>query len=459
MLSNYELQQYFFNNIKEMAMLNPDFEITKNLIYTQLIEFNVHNNQGPYQNVEYNFDYWIDRYKNNSNIDVKRIPKREYFLWFFKGKTTGNEVKLYIPLDVNHLKEGANQLFDFISKTNIQHESKIAKIIRNDNIVVRVNSMEDANTIIDYVSNNSYLKEGMLNVNPFLPSKNGVGITMDNCYSYNSSLGDLIYSFLNMLKQNNRLDLFNVQEFNKFVKGLIPTITDIEMKDIYSLISKVTTSSFKYQDFESHANNKLADQYSSDRVRITDPKFYFENAIKVTDKYYPGNAKSAIFSYMKGNSNLFTRKEKARDGLVKYVKPEDVINIMRSKLNENGIKRPNNDNNLVDQYLNIVLNKDFSKYNSNLFEIIKDAYINTSFAYNITQARYALRTLISNNELKYFTNQYKDRDRLKQNILGKEVIRIILSNIDINNLNINNVEEILMRFEETINSKNVSLQM
>lgn len=459
MLSNYELQQYFFDNISQIVELNPTKEITKNFIYTQLTEFNVHNTQGPYQDVEYNFDYWINRYRDNSNIDVKRVQTRKFFLWFFNGELTGNEVKLYIPLDIHHLKEGANQLFDFISSINIKHQSKIAKIIRNDNIVVRVNSMEDANMIIDYVNSNAYIREGMLHVNPFLPSKNGVGITMDNCYSYNSSLGDLIYSFLNMLKQNNRLDLFNVQEFNKFVKGLIPTITDVEMKDIYSLISKVTTPNFKYQDFESHANNKLADKYTDDRKRITDPKFYFENAIKVTDKYYPGNAKSAIFSYMKGNSNLFTRKERVRDGLVKYVNPGDVINIMRSKLNENGIKRPNNDNNLVDQYLNIVLNKDFSKYNSNLFEIIKDAYINTSFAYNITQARYALRTLISNNELKYFTNQYKDRDRLKQNILGKEVIRIILSNIDINNLNINNVEEILMRFEETINSKNVSLQM
>lgn len=459
MLSNYELQQYFFNNIKEIAMLNPNFEITSNFIYTQLTEFNVHNNQGPYQNIEYNFNYWIDRYKNNPNIDVKRIPKRKYFLWFFNGKTTGNEVKLYIPLDVNHLKEGANQLFDFISKTNIKHQSKIAKFIRNDNIVVRVNSMEDANTIIDYVSNNSYLKEGMLNVNPFLPSKNGVGITMDNCYSYNSSISELINSFFNMLKQNKRLDLFNVQEFNKFVKGLIPTITDIEMKDIYSLISKITDPNFKYQDFESHANNKLADKYSSDRVRITDPKFYFENAIKITDKYYPGNAKSAIFAYMKGNSNLFTRKEKARDGLVKYVNPGDIINIMRSKLNEKGMKRPNNDNELVDKYLNIILNKDFSLYNDNLFEMIKQAYVNTSTAYNINQARYALKAFILDSELKYFTNQYKDRDKLKNNILGKELMKIILNNIDINNLNVNNIEEIIMRFEETINSKKVELQI
>lgn len=455
MLNNYELQQYFFNTIKEFAMWNPNYPITEKFIYSQLMEFNIHNNQGPNQNVEQNFNYWIDRYRNNSNIDVRRIPDRKSFLWFFNGKTNGNEVKLYIPLDINHLKEGANQLFDFISSNKIEHQSKIAKIIRNDNIVVRVNSMEDAQTIIDYVNSNPYLKEGMLTVNPFLPNNNGIGVTMDNCYTYNGTISDLMCKFLNVLKQNNKLELFNVQEFNKFVKGLIPTITDIEMKDIYSLISKVTTPNFKYQDFEEHANNKLADKYTEDRKRITDPKFYFENAIKITDQYYPQNAKSAIYAYMKGNPNLFTRKEKAREGLVKYVNPGDVINIMRSKLNEKGIKRPDTDEELVDKYLQVILNKDYSKDNEILFNFIKDAYINTSNAYSRNQARYAIRALVMDNELKYFTNQYKDRDRLKQNILGKEVIRIILNNIDINNLNINNIEEIILRFEEIINNQNI----
>lgn len=455
MITNYELQQYFLDIIKQFSISNPDKNIHENFIYSQLIGFNIQNNQGPYQDVIGCFCGWLDRYKQNRNINVFNVANRPGFLWFSHGKIKGNEIKLYIPLDKNHLKEGANQLFDFISTTGIVHQSKIADIIRNDNVVVRVTTMEDAKTIIDYVHTNPYLKEGLMKVNPFLPTCNGVGITMDNNFSYNMTVCTVISEFLNLLKQHNRLDLFTVVELNKYIKSSIANISDLDLKDIYSLLARTTDPNFKLQDFVDHANYKLSDKYTSNRERIVDPEFYFEQAIKITNTLYPQNTKTAILEYLKGNPNYFTNREKARDGLIKYVHPGDVINLMRTKLNQNNIQIPNSDNELVDNYLSILLNKELKKDIDRSFEIIKTAYINTLNKYNYEQARTAIKTLLLTGEIHFFTNQFGDRKKLKELMMTKDVRKIILANINIENLDINNVDEIVNRFEEIIkeNSK------
>ena len=52
--------------------------------------------------------------------------------------------KLYIPLDKEHIFDGANQLFDFLIREKIPHVSKIGKYISMDDIVVRVDTPENA---------------------------------------------------------------------------------------------------------------------------------------------------------------------------------------------------------------------------------------------------------------------------------------------------------------------------
>lgn len=458
MLNNYELQQYFLDMIKEFLVSNPDKNLDYNFIYSQLMCFNIRNSQGPYQNIEPYFQEWANHFENNSNIKVFQVPDRKCFLWFSNGKMKGNEVKLYIPLDKDHIKQGGKQLFDYISSTNIEHQSKIANKIRNDNIVVRVNNMEDAKKVIDYVSQNSYLMEGMTRINPFLPSCNGIGITMDNSYSYNSTLCKIISNFLNQLKQYNRLDMFTVAELNKYIKANISNIEDPDLRDIYSLISKTTDRSFQLQDFLEHANNKLIDKYTADRERITSPKFYFEQAIKVTDIVHPQNTKEAILQYLKGYPNYFTNQEKAREGLLKYVQPGDVIGLMRLKLSENNIPIPHSDNELVDEYLKILLTKELNNENDKFFEILKNAYINTLNVYNEEQARVALQNLLLSGQTNYFTNRFGDRTRIKQQMGKVDIRKTILSNINLENLDINDISEIVNRFEQSVNGLEKSSQ-
>lgn len=445
MNNNYFLQQQFLNYIKEFALSNPSNMITSKFVYSNLIRFNI---KDPGIGVSGYYKDWIKRYQNNSNINVFQTNNPN-FLYFKKGRISKNEIKLYIPLKLGYLEQGANQIFDFISGQSMEHESKIAVIIRNDNLVVRVNSLEDAEKIVNFVNSNLYLMNSLANVNPFLPNWNGIGVAMDNNQSYNTIVSDVISQYLNELKINNDLDSFTVEGLNTFVKNIINNIQDLDKRDIYTLISKVTQPGFKIENFFEHANNKLIDKYDEDRERIVNSEFYLEEAIRITEERYPNISKGAIFQYLKGNPNGFTRTKNVRNGLIKYVDSGDLINLMRAKLIENGILIPNNDNELIDKYLNILFEKQKNDLLFEAFETIKIAYINTLNKYNANQARCALNDLILYKDINKFTNSFKDRDKLK-NILDMDIKKIILSNINIDNLNVNDIKQIVYRFEETI---------
>ena len=451
-MNNY-LQQQFLNVIKNLAISNPDREINEKTVYSVLIGFNASKNQGIYDKVDYNFPYWMDRYKNNPNIHVTDKHFNGKFLVFENGKITGNEIKLYVPLDKEHLQKGADYIFDFISNSKIEHCSKIAIIMRNDNVVIRVNTKEDADTIMQYIHTNPYIMEGLMKVNPFLPNNNGIGVAMDNNFSYNSTVAKVITEYLNYLKVNNdfNLNMFTVSGLNQYIKYQIPYLNDLDQKDIYLLIAKTTNPEFKYDDFVLHMKNKLIDKYNIDRERIVNPSFYLENAVKVTEKYYPGNSHGAIIAYINGISNRFTNKENARSGLIKYVKNDDVIDLMKTKLTQNNINIPQDINILTQQYLNVVLNRQKNNQVGSLdYEILKKAYIYTKIKYGTEQARTAMQHLLAYGNVSYFTNDFNARTKLVEVINKVDISRVILNNIDINNLDINNYDKLINAFEESI---------
>lgn len=457
-MNNRELQQKFLDEIKQFVVSNPNSDaINTKFIYSRLMFFGVTLEQGTNMSLkQFNYE-WQKIYEQNNNINVFRSGNRN-FIYFSNGNLKGNEIKMYIPLDYGHIKEGAKQLFDFISSSNITHQSKISDILRNDNLVVRVNSLEDAEKIVNFINNNSYLKEGLIKVNPFLANHSGVGFAMDNNESYNYTLCEIINNYINYLKSINRLDLLTVENLNIYINKLIPLVVDPDLKDIYTLISKTTNPNFQFNDFLEHLNNKLSDDYDHSRQRITNPNHYFEKAIKVTENYHPGNSKVAILKYLKGDPMYFTNKERSRDGLVKYVHPGDIISIMREKVRNSGMQIPNSDEMLIQNYLNIMLNVKRELSNDE-FNIIKDAYINTSKAYNIEQAREAMRRMLTNGNLNCFTNSYGDRTKLSNLILHQDIRKIILNNINLENLDMNNIDDIVYRFENSIGIHNANLKV
>ena len=82
-MSNYELQQYFFDMIKEFSISNPEKQIGKNFVYSQLTSFNISDDNEPAKDISDNFEYWMDRYENNSNIRVFEFQNKPFFVLDF----------------------------------------------------------------------------------------------------------------------------------------------------------------------------------------------------------------------------------------------------------------------------------------------------------------------------------------------------------------------------------------
>ena len=450
-MNNYELQQQFLDLVKKLALENPDKEINSKVVYSLLIRFNVPESERIDEDIKSNFSYWMDRYKNNRNIEVTDAYFNGRFLVFKNGHIDGNEIKLYVPLDKEHLKQGADYIFDFISSSGIYHQSKVADIMRNDNVVIRVNSIQDANMVMQYIDNNSYIKDGLLKVNPFLPNNNGIGVTMDNNYSYNTVVSQIISNYYNYLKQLNRLDLFTVSSLNNYINEEINSVNDLDEKDIYNLISQTTSPGFNYEDFLIHAERKSIDLYDYNRNRIQNPYVYLDHALKVTEKYYPGNAKIALIAYTNGVSVRFTRKENARAGLTKYVNPNQLVSLMKSRLIQNGIEPRQYVLQLIDQYLDLVFERRHNFKPSNLdFSILKNAYVYTEAKYGINQARAALQHLIMENNISYFTNDHNARTQLALAINRVDIKQLILNNVNIQGLDINNCDQLIWAFENVV---------
>ena len=421
-ITNYDKMQDFLNVIKKLALENKNREINSDLVYSLLINYGLDNTERV--SLKDKFVDFYDYFAHTPNLRVYERANFD-FLMFANGKLNGNEVKLYVPFARDKIVEAGKQIFTFLASNNITHQSKIATFERNDDLVIRVNTLEDAQRICDFVHSNVFLSENILTINPFLANDNGIGLTMDNKFSFNFELCNAITNFIKILKSKNRVKDLNVESFNIYLKSCITEIKDLDLKDIYSLLSQTTSKDFELSQFYTHAHNKSIDKYGKWRERIIDPKFYLNQAILVTEKYYPGQAKGALLKYLNGNIESITRKEGTREGLAKYVPVNVAINIMAKEIYGN-LDNTVFFEEMVNEYVNRVLNKnrvmidvtqDLERVAINedpsaeIIDIVTTAIQNTLNAYDIKQAKGALVKLFEG-RTEYITNRFGDRDKI-----------------------------------------------
>ncbi len=169
---------------------------------------------------EHLFRYWRDRFKDKKNISAFRDHNRPYFFRFTNKipNSTRKFIKLYIPIDGEHLYDGANLLFDYLERNNIPHESKISKKVRVDNVIVRLNynDVEAAQNIINFINSNPYLRSGLNKPNPFIPTINGIGFMKEHGNSYNSDLSYYIKEFINEARKRGQENV-SAEEFRNYL--------------------------------------------------------------------------------------------------------------------------------------------------------------------------------------------------------------------------------------------------
>lgn len=321
-----DIVQKFLDMLVEFVRSNPSFKITDHFVYAQLVSFRL-GNQVPFTNIEKYFRNWISSFQKHPVIDVYRDKTNPYICHFSSKREAKCKIKLYIPFSEETIKDGVMDLFSFLTNENIIHDSKVLSFIRNDNVIVKVSTIEDANKIVKYLKKNPYLSEGLLNSNPFLIPCYKIGVIMDNHYTYNIEICKVISAILEELHIRKELEHLDVSFLRNTFSKLSIKCNDDELSDLYRLVAITLDSASTLQDFANYVLehqqityiNKHGNEYEKNSIE------YFHQAILETFHRYHNLSFviNAVKLYLNNNDvRGFTRINHARHNLENYADKE-----------------------------------------------------------------------------------------------------------------------------------------
>lgn len=436
----------FINYLKTLILSNPNKKMDYRVIYSLLVSYNLPMNASLYDDLRGMFPSIIASFKQVGDPRTTYKQTNDYLL-IQNGRLNNNEVKVYIPTSKETLERTLMIIAKSLQQLNINYEVRVTSNMRNDNVVIKVNSLEDAQMLENVITLNRL--NGSVGVNPFLPTVNGVGMSMDNSFSYTTVLSTLLATFID---EHPSLDDLTLANFNDFVMKKLAELKTKpldskgqDLLDVYKLISLTTKEQFTIKDFYDFAREKEADKYDYRATRITAPEFYLEQALQETQKKYPFNLERALMEYInKGDAMFFTNNQSARTGLSKYVSQENVLNLIKERLMAEGISVSDDIGQMIKAYLGVL-----KRHNPHLeeFGIICQAYLSTYAKYNYEQAHNALVKFIQTGFTRGFTDAEGYRTMLEKRVGGRNIFQIIHAALpEIENLQ--NIEEVVEIMEK-----------
>lgn len=216
------LIESFLNLIAEIAKNN--IGIDSNLVYSNLVNINTKK-----EDISYYFKEWQTCFERMSNINISIDKYFSTFSSFGFNNENYTKVKIYIPLDKEHIFKGVKELLMFMSQNNIPHSTKISNSTRIDDVMVTVDDLFSAEKIRKFASENDYIKDGLLNPNPFQFTDKYVTFAWDGYLSFNVIVSEYISDYINELKKKDRLDYASYADFYDYLKR---KYTDIFEKGI-----------------------------------------------------------------------------------------------------------------------------------------------------------------------------------------------------------------------------------
>lgn len=238
----------------------------------------------------------------------------------------------------------------------------MAKKIRNDNLVLRVSSLEYANKIIDFVRNEDYFKDNDLSPNPFLYNIDNIGLAVDGGYSYNSQVANLIRDYITKKQLSRSLDNVNMKDFNKFISSL-PENKNENIQEINELIISSTNKESSLQDYVNHFK-KSSEKYKINfNSEVLDFVIYtticnhgINQAFLATQLYLTKGESKGFSRFNKDDKNRINLREK-----ISKIKPK----IIKEYFN---IKIPNVD---MEAQIEVYIDSILEKYHINVASINK----------------------------------------------------------------------------------------
>lgn len=343
----YSEMEYFLNHILTIAKYNPNYPITDDLIYGQLERFGLmrkdFNGLGHPKSAEPLFQKWISRFKSIPNISVYNAEHWKYWCQFVNKSNQDEFIKVYVPIDAKGLEEGVNELFDFLAKYDIHHQSKVGKSLRNDNVVIRLDKGDEKSLrmLINYINSNPKIRNHLNKTNPFLPNINGIGVMNETGKSYNSKICKIMSQYISMHRNDKSI---NVSDFLEFAKA------NIYEKEFAIALDNAINNKPHY--FDAH---EKVDGLIENETKLTDIQkcALLNDTITATyEKYGMRQVTVALMKVLSANDySYFTNGHVGyRDFLQKNVKKEEIYKIIEASIKNIYRKQYTNIKDMVDDY-------------------------------------------------------------------------------------------------------------
>lgn len=314
-----------------------------------------------------------------------------------KDKDFYNEIssgiKMYVPVDAENLFYVAVNIFTYMLDNNITMQCKVSKSLRTDSLVLRVSSIKEAKEVEDYI-NRKLNYQSSIKTNPFLLNHGKVSYALDGNSSYNMTLAKLMEDYFQEKRNSNSLDNSSSLDFSKFIKnrrkelekgGNLQTNDKTNhSEDILMIIKEVGEILDNSLDLDRLATYQkvlsLVKKTPESSEEETPNKVSILSIIAGMSAYYStSDIHKIIMHYLNtGEENIFTR----RDGIRYQVKNNFTPKTMKQIIEEIGWNT-------------------FIKNCSSTYD-----------RYGYEQTVEAVRRLLTENNLSFFTNEEEDRSRL-----------------------------------------------
>ena len=326
----------------------------EDIVYGFLSNYGLTNEDVQNKDISYLFNEYIEHFKNNDNIDVYHDERQRNFLQFNTGyEGTSRYVKLYISLNKSAMQQGVKIIFEYLAANHMKHASKVANKLRSDAIVLRMESIQDAEKVMKFINSAPYLATNAKLTNPFLARNGKVGVAYDDRLSYNALVAHVVTDYINskkgLIKKYSYEDFMNfiMAQYNKiFVDHTeLPNFVNTPyFQENYQRINQCGNSGDLYKFVVNNfrevyevllynvRSNNFREIYGIINTNSpVDKKELLDGFIKYAYQKYNSidTVINALTLYLNGKTNSITKDNGYRDMFVSNLTPNDLVNIIQ----------------------------------------------------------------------------------------------------------------------------------
>jgi len=209
---------------------NHDGYVTTEEIYASFREYGLNENEKnkPINDIAKKEIYnMLEQKTGERKCSYGYVPLNDGWNFFHTNNNSGGKQdyqwKVYIPIKMEHYGFMVKNIITFLADNGITSECKVSGSMRSDSLVVNLENEDDVTRVNQYIDSNPSLKKCLGVHHPFIPDFNGIGVVHghDEKTSYTERLSSYLAHYVDICKEQNRLDLITAESFLESMRNAL----------------------------------------------------------------------------------------------------------------------------------------------------------------------------------------------------------------------------------------------